>query len=71
MSSKAHELQRLYKGFEAAGDFVGGSAGRKSDRSADADDDFAEVSESAMLALHLPHAIEAYGNYRKVKIFRE
>src|SRR2546430_4307933 len=47
-------LQRTDGGFQAAGDFVGGHAGRKSDGRTDPHGDFAEMPEAAMFALHLP-----------------
>src|SRR5437899_5332532 len=63
------ELQRAQKGFEAVGDFVGGSAGRERYWSADANGDFAKMGKAAALALHLPDSIQAHRNNRDAQIF--
>src|SRR6266849_2221818 len=64
-------LQRMNKGFEASGYFVGGCAGREGDRGADADGDFANVGEAAVFTFHLPDAVQAHRNDRGAKIFCE
>src|SRR5437660_5031857 len=63
------ELQGAHKGFEAVGDFVGGSAGRERYWSADANGDFAKMGEAAVFALHLPDSIQAHRNNRDAQIF--
>ena len=62
-------LQGLDDRFEVAGNFIGRRAGGKSDGRADSNGDFTEKREAAALALHLPDAVEAYGDDGDAKIF--
>src|SRR6266566_1294543 len=64
-------LQGTDGGFQAAGDFVGGHAGRKSNGRADANGNFAEMGKAAVFALHLPDAVESHGNHRDAQILCE
>src|SRR5260370_14508796 len=71
MRSRDAELQRAHQRFEVVGDFVGWRAGRKSNRGADAYGNFAKVREAAVLALHLPDAVQSHRDNRDAKIFGE
>src|SRR6267143_6541776 len=67
----AKDLQRSNGGFQRAGDFVGGRAGREVDRGADSNGEFAEAGEAAVFTFHLPDALEAHGNDGDAKSFGE
>ena len=67
----AKDLQRSNGGFQGVDNDVGMSAWWERNGGGDSNGELAEAGQAAMLAFHLPDAVEAHGNNGDAKVFRQ